>query len=109
MGWNSKGRGGQGPAGARALTANVCLAALGFVACGLLPSRGGDEAPESRPEGMEVRAGTVEAAPDRRFEAPGELDQLADARPIALPPVKPLGASAPAAKAQSESAGKGPA
>lgn len=109
MGWNSKGRSGQGRTGARVLIAIVCLAALGLAACGLLPFRGDDETLEARPEAESVHSETVDQdAASSRFDAPGEIDQLADARPIALPPVKRLGAD-PAAKGQSESAGKVPA
>lgn len=64
--------------------------ALALSACGgLVPREGADNKP-----GVEEGAATAqgqEAAPvpSKRFEEPGELDKLLDAKPIALAAVKP--------------------
>jgi hypothetical protein len=85
--------------------------ALGFSGCGLLPPRGGEPAGSA---GQESEAGTGEAAaqpvPAGRYEEPGDLDRLVDARPMALPPVKmqaTAGSAGPVKAVSEASQGKG--
>jgi septal ring-binding cell division protein DamX len=71
-----------------------------------------EEAPAANAPSRETRAPDAAApASGRKFEEPGELDKLLDARPMALPAVKPAGqapAGASAApKAPEPAKGKG--
>ncbi len=85
--------------------------ALGLAGCGMLPPRGGDPAGSA---GQVNEGGMREAAaqpvPAGRFEEPGELDQLVDARPMALPTVKmqsTAGGAGPVKAVAEVSQGKG--
>ena len=82
---------------------------LGLSACGGLGPRSHDasEASQTGSEGAQNNQPTARAAPKGRFEEPGELDRLVDAKPLALAAVKPVstGVSAGPAKTAPEAAG----
>jgi hypothetical protein len=75
----------------------------------MLPSRGEGAPEEARPgPGTSEDRAAVQSPEAGRFEEPGELDRLADARPIPLPPVKTAASAAAApAKTPAEAAAKG--
>lgn len=104
-----------GADGRRSLSpwAFAALFSLAFIlsGCGLLPPRGqeGSEAPAAG-RGADDGQPRPAAAPPGRFEEPGDLDRLVDARPLPMAAVKPVStvASATLSKAAPEvAAGKG--
>lgn len=104
--WNSRLRGGN-----RLLALALAWALAG---CGGLAPRGGGDDRSGANEGAQTSQGREEApVPSKRFTGePGELDNLLDAKPIALAAVKPASQSvldgAGAAKAaEPVSKGKG--
>lgn len=95
--WNAKLRGGNG---LLALALAWALAGCG----GIIPRGDGDAEP-----GMEEKTQTSQSqeevpAPSKRFEEPGELDKLLDAKPIALAAVKPVSQSTPAGAGSAKAA-----
>jgi hypothetical protein len=85
-------------------------AALWLAGCGLLPPRGGGDAKDSPARGEEpVDQAAIRAAQAERWEEPGSLDSLLDAKPIQLAAVKPVspGGAAPSQAAPEASSGKG--
>ncbi|GEM_PF-1818895 len=83
------------------------LLALVVALCGCAGTgkRGSDDLQAGSGESAQPASAKTEAAvPAKRFEEPGELDKLLDAKPIALAAVKPASQGAPAGSA----APKGP-
>lgn len=91
--------------------AGFFLSAALLAGCGLLPPSGGSREPDPRGDSdASPKPAAVQQADAGRFEEPGEFDRLADAKPIALPAVKPaasVGSTAPGKAPAEASAGKG--
>ena len=86
--WNAKLRGGYG-----LLAVALAWALAG---CGGMVPRGGGNAQSDPDEVVEAPQRREEApASSKRFEDPGELDKLLDAKPIALAAVKPASQATP--------------
>jgi hypothetical protein len=92
-------------------TGAVLLSAAFLAACGLIPAPGGSREPGERrdPESSHAPA-AVQEVETGRFQEPGELDRLVDAKPINFPAVKTAsaaGAASPIKAPAEPSAGKG--
>jgi hypothetical protein len=87
------------------------LAAFLLAACGMLPPRGGsDDAGDGGGRRSEPGPAQAQPAPADRFEQPGELDRLVDAKPLPFPAVKTAaspGTAAAARTAPEAATGKG--
>lgn len=93
----------------RAISAT--LAAAFLAACGMLPPRGSSGGADgSEDRRSEPGPARELAAPASRFEQPGELDRLVDAKPLPFPAVKTeshVGTAAAARTASDAPSGKG--
>lgn len=79
--------------------------AWAMAGCGGIGPRGSGDAEPGPDESAQVSQGREEApATSKRFEEPGELDKLLDAKPIALAVVKPSSQSTPAGAGASKAA-----
>jgi hypothetical protein len=106
----------QGRISGRAMAILGLFAMLGWVfsGCAGMSKRGGEPAATGIEDASQPAEGQPAAgpAPSKRFEEPGELDKLLDAKPIALAAVKPAsqsvpGGAAPAKAPEPVSKGKG--
>jgi hypothetical protein len=69
---------------------------LALTGCGGLAPRGGEMVKEGSEESSQPSVGQAEVpTASKRFEEPGELDKLLDAKPIALAAVKPASQAQP--------------
>ena len=83
----------------------VLAMAWTLAGCGGIGPRGGGDAEPGPEESAQVSQSREEApASSKRFEEPGELDKLLDAKPIALAVVKPASQSTPAGAGPSKAA-----
>jgi SPOR domain len=80
----------------------IGVAGMLLAGCGLLPPLGGsgDKGTRTDPDAAD-HAAAVQPTPAGRFEEPGELDRLVDAKPINLAAVKPMAAAGSPALAKS--------
>jgi septal ring-binding cell division protein DamX len=79
--------------------------AWALAGCGGLAPRGGGDAQPDPDERAQTSQGQEETpATSKRFEEPGELDKLLDAKPIALAAVKPASHSTSAGAGSAKSA-----
>lgn len=68
--------------------------------CAGIAKRGGEDVQAGSETAREPAAGQPESSPQsRKFEEPGELDKLLDAKPIALAAVRPASQSVPSGSA----------
>ncbi|HKP96212.1 MAG TPA: SPOR domain-containing protein [Fibrobacteria bacterium] len=97
----------------RPFLAGLAAAALWTLAGCAGAAKRGEDGPRTGSEaaGKTVSAPTEVPEPSKRFEEPGELDRLLDAKPIALAAVRPASQAAPAGspapKPEPVSKGKG--
>jgi septal ring-binding cell division protein DamX len=76
----------------------ACLAVWSIWGCAGTAAKGGAEERNAAETSQEASAGSQEAAaPAKKFQEPGDLDKLLDAKPIALAAVKPASQAAPSA------------
>lgn len=88
---------------ARALPMAFLLGTM-MTGCGTAPSKGPSSEPGARTEGAQEPARPANG----RFEEPGELDRMLDAKPLPQASVKaPAASAAPAAAAPAAAPGKG--
>ena len=78
---------------------------MSLAGCGGMAPRGAADAQPGTEEGSQAAQSREEApVPDKRFEEPGELDKMLDAKPIALAAVKPASQSVAAGTVSAKSA-----
>jgi hypothetical protein len=103
---------GNGIASGVRLCLAACLSAWAIWGCAGASPRSGAEERKSAETSQASSAATEEAAvPAKKFQEPGELDKLLDAKPIALAAVKPASQASPSvsgtAKAPDAAVSKG--
>jgi septal ring-binding cell division protein DamX len=88
-----------------ALVGSALALAWALSGCAGISQRGGETAREGSEESAQPASRQDEApVPSKRFEEPGELDKLLDAKPIAMAAVKPASQAAPSGPGAAKSA-----